>query len=155
MHSTAKVTKKATEGSEETDSRVSVVSEAGEPMLFMEPDQIAFPLSAKSGNHHWRKGVVQTGFESAVSWKLLNEDIALRMRVEGKHVQMVQPPRNQGEPATVEEEWPSYFTISDFSNLEPTKVKRRKTLRELQHDSPPGFINFESAADWTGHANGK
>ena len=56
MHSTAKFTKKATEGSEETDSRVSVVSEAGEPMLFMEPDQIAFPLRAKSGNHHLRKG---------------------------------------------------------------------------------------------------
>ena len=90
-----------------------------------------------------------------MSWKLPNEDIALRMRVEGKHVQMVQPPRNQGEAPTVEEERPSYFTISDFSNLEPTKVKRRKTLKELQHDSPPGFINFESAADWTGHANGK
>ena len=56
-----------------------------------------------------------------MSWKLLNEDIALRMRVEGKHVQMVQPPRNQGEPATVEEEWPSYFTISDFSNLDHQK----------------------------------
>ena len=42
-----------------------------------------------------------------------------------------------------------------FQQLGPSKVKRRKTLKELRHDSPLGFINFESAADWTGHANGK
>ena len=67
MHSTAKVTKKATEGSEETDSRVSVVSEAGEPMLFMEPDQIAYPLRAKSSNHHWRKGEKVYGIIAGVT----------------------------------------------------------------------------------------
>lgn len=61
---------------------------------------------------------------------------------------MTQPPRNQEEPGTVKEEWPSYFTISNFSNLEPSKVKRRKTMKELQQECSLEFKEFESAVDW-------
>lgn len=81
-------------------------------------------------------------------YRALPKSTKNQLRVAEERVQMTQPPRNQEEPRTVKEEWPSYYTVSNVSNLEPSKVKRRKTMKQLQQECSPEFKEFESAVDW-------
>ena len=99
-------------------------------MLLMEPDQIAFPLRTKSGNHHWRKG--EKVYEN-YSWSHLWGSNGLSSLWVGNYWTKISPC-----------EWGSKVNTCRWYNLQEIKGKLQRLRRNGQVTSL-----FQISATWT------
>lgn len=99
-------------------------------MLLMEPDQIAFPLRTKSGNHHWRKG--EKVYEN-YSWSHLWGSNGLSSLWVGNYWTKISPC-----------EWGSKVNTCRWYNLQEIKGNLQRLRRNGQVTSL-----FQISATWT------